>query len=805
MAKIAVEHVFGSTLVPLVPLSAPENVTVTNFGTPGTTTYTYYVTAYNSLGETTESTVITTTGNAILSGSNFNRITWDKVWGATGYKVYNPDGVINTTSNLHTDDIGGADPPASSLPIKNTTGYNPDYTSVGTLMYQSGGSIGPMPVKVARPRSESTAFEVIFPSVISWSPTVDWIFLIEGGTAAATRRIMLYEFDRSGNTFTWKGYITITFPPATNHTVRGFAMSYEVYTNGTVTVSGTAVTGVGTSWSTNRMKAGSRIGFGSTDPNQISTWYEISSIGSDTSITLTSSAGTISANSVYCIEDLEAVISTTNATATNGGLFVAKGLKYENFVSGGTTISAASTTDNVRAVYWLADASTVTNTVACGHALDDKESWTAQYVYCLDTTATPKVYKYNIRAALSGLSSGKSTSSFAYATGAQTVTGTTSQQNNGEIINANHGPGKGKKCLYFVTTTRVYRAVLSEIVNGSTVWIEDCMIEIPPGGVSTFPISGNLAYIEHLDFIDDFVIYTNGASSLRSYITDYSAYIPAFESIFGIDSKQLDQVGADASSTPHPSINVSQLISWNEEGISYILRQNSSATLNQLYAVPISACYVHSWQDGREQYVITPALPTPSDAKLYRAYVNQLLAHGGSDAFAIVPEVVKVWYRVNGIHDNSGVWSLLPDDGDLTGVETGQDIQFRFAFKVIGMYQLPSRVYSVCVVYETDVDIPSHLQWNVGDTNSTTGVVGFIQKGTYGSVPNLQITYYRVDTDDEVLTQTSTSTANGVFEYWNGSTWIAGLGTETNGIRRRFRPTVGILTGVNVYCKLKTI
>lgn len=806
MAKIAVEHVFGSTVVPLVPLSSPENVAVTNFGTPGATTYTYHVTAYNSAGETIESTVVTTTGNATLSGSNFNRITWDKVWGATGYKIYNGLGNIlsSATLNLHFDDVGGVTTD-SSLPIKNTTGYNPVYTSAGSLMYQSGGAIGPQPVKVARPRGESTAFEVIFPSVIPWSPTVDWVFLIEGGSAAATRRIMLYEFDRSNNTFTWKGYVTITFPPVTNHTVRGFAMSYEVYTTGTVAVSGTAVTGTGTSWSTNRMKAGSRIGFGSTDPNQISTWYEISSIGSDTSITLTGSAGTISANSVYCIEDLEAVISTTNATAANGGLFVAKGLKYENFVSGGTTISAASTTDNVRAVYWLADAASVTNTVVCGNALDDKESWTTQYVYCLDTTATPKVYKYNIRAALSSLSSGKSTSSFAYVTGTQTVTGTTSQQNNGEIIDANHGPGKGEKSLYFVTTTRIYRAVISEIVNGSTVWIEDCMVEIPPGGAPTFPATSVFAYIEHLDFIDDFVIYTTGATSFRSYVTDYNTYVPAFESIIGVDSKQLDQASADANSTPHPSIGVSPLISWNEEGISYVLRQNTSATLNHLYAVPLSACYTHTWQDGREQYVITPALPTPNGARLYRVYINQLLAHGGSDAFAIVPEAVKVWYRVNGIHDDSGAWSLLPDSGDLAGVETGQDIQLRLAFKVCGMYQLPSKVYSVCAIYETDADIPSHLQWNVGDTSSTTGIVGFIQKGTYGSVPDLQITYYRVDTDDEVLTQASTGSTYGTFEYWDGDSWEAGLGTDTNGIRRRFRPTVGILTGVNVYCKLKTI
>lgn len=803
MAKIAVEHIFSSTTVPLVPLDAPDNVSVTNFGTPGATTYTYYVTAYNSAGETTYTTVTTTTGNATLSSTNFNRITWDKIWGATGYKVYNTSGLLETTSNLHADDIG-ADATGATLPKENTTGYNPLYTSIGSLMYQSGGAVGPIPVKVARPRNESTAFEVIFPSVIPWSPTVDWIFLIEGGAAAATRRVMLYEFDRSTAAFTWKGYITLTFPPVTNHTVRGFAMSYEVYSTGTVSVSGTAVTGTGTLWTDSRLKAGSRIGFGSTDPNQISTWYEISSIGSNTSITLTASAGTINAPSVYCIEDLQAVVTTTNATATNGGLFLAKGLKYENFTSGGTTISAASTTDNVRAVYWLADAATVTNTVACGNALDDKESWTTQYVYVLDTTATPEVYKYNIRAALSGLSSGKSTSSFLYTTGNQSVTGTTSQQNNGEIIDANHGAGKNTKCLYFVTTTRAYRAELSNILPGSTLWINDNIPEIPPGGTNTFPATSALAYIEHLDFIDRFTIYTTGATSFRSYITAYQN-LDQFQSILGVDSKILDQSSASANVASHPSIGVSQLISWNEEGMSYILRQNSSATLNQLYAVPISACYTHGWQSGREQYVVTPAIPTPNEARLYRAYVNSLLAHGGTDAFAVLPEIVRVWYRTHGISDDSGAWNLLPDNGDLTGVKTGSDIQFRLAFKVIGMYQLPSKVYGVCVVYETDSDIPSHLQWNIGDTSASTGVVGFIQNGTYGSVPALQISYYRSDDDSLIFSQTSDVTTYGNFQYWDGDSWENGLGTDTDNIRRRFNPSTGILTGINVYCKLKVV
>ena len=801
MSKTAIEHVFGSTYAPLISLGSPTNVSVTNLGSAGSTTYTYYVTAYNSTGETLSTTVITTTGNASLSSSNFNRITWTKVWGATGYKIYTSAIALKaTTTNLHYDDTGGATS-AGVLPVSDTSGYNPLYASAGTLMYQSSGAIGPLPVKIGRPMQESTAFQCGFVSAISWSPTVDWVFVGEASAAATTRRIHLYEFSRSADTMTWTGFVTITYPITGNQTIRGLCAHYEIYTTGTVAVSGTAVTGTGTTWTTDRICAGSRIGFGSTDPNQISTWYEISTVGGNTSITLTATAGTINANSVYCIEDLKIVTSTTNSTPTNGGLFVSKGLKYENFTSGGTTISAATTADNVRAVYWLADASTVTNTAAIGCAAENKTSWQTQYIYVPDGTSSMKVYKYNLRASLSGLSSGKSTSSWVLTTGVQSVTGTASQINNTELVTANHGPGYNIPCLYFTTTTRLYRAELSDIVNGSTVWISDCMAGIAPGGSNTFTAGSTINSLDYSSMLDRFILYAT--TSQRNYITRYGQ--GNLDTIFCVDSKQLDQSTADGNSAPHPHTGGVAFASSTTNGMTYAIRQSSSQTLNILYAVPWSACYTHGWNTSQDQYIITSAIGTPNNAILYRAYVNTTLAYGGSDALMIPPEPIKVWYRTHGIADNTGRWNLLSDDGLLSSDVTGKDIQFRIAFKVIGGPSLPAKVHSVTVVYEDETDIPAHLQWNLGDTSTSDGTVGFIQKTSYGSVPDLQISYYRTDTDELLFTQSSLVSTYGAFEYWNGSAWAAGLDTDTVGKRRRFRPTTGILTGINVYCKLKVI
>lgn len=366
----------------------------------------------------------------------------------------------------------------------------------------------------------------------------DWVFLADNATAAATRRTTLFTYDRTTSAFSWKGFITHTYPAATNHTIRGFRVSYEKYTTGTVAVSVATVTGTGTTWSASRIFLGARIGFGSTDPTQISQWYYVNAVGSDTSITIqtnvtasgtggTAANITVSAGTAYVIEDVRILHATTNATATNGGLFMTGAVSYDDFAVAGTTIAAAATTDKVKAVYWLADASTVTNDVASGLAIETIDTWTQQYCYIIEMQAatTPAVYKYNFRAALTP-TSGKATNAFVLATGVQTVTGNISQANNGRIGILNHGPGSGVECLYFVTTTRIYRAPITGITSGSTTWAADAMVEIPTGGTSTYAASSVLSSVEIADQIDRLIVTSTGAATApatnRAHITQYN-------------------------------------------------------------------------------------------------------------------------------------------------------------------------------------------------------------------------------------------------------------------------------------------
>ncbi len=268
---------------------------------------------------------------------------------------------------------------------------------------------------------------MMYPHVITYSSTVDWVFMVENtAVAVAVRRISMYEYNKTTSVYTWKGFILATLTSATAHTLRGFRALRYLHTTGTVQVTGTAVTGTSTLFQGERIAVGARIGFGSTDPTAISTWYVISAIGSDTGITLSSSAGTVNAGSAYVIEELRFAITATNATALNGGLHIVKGINYSDFIKTGTTISAATSTDNIKAVYWLADMAVVTNTAACGLSILTETTKSLHYAYVLDGVGSTfmRVYRYNMRAT-GTVSSGKMTlTPTYYTTGTVTVSGT---------------------------------------------------------------------------------------------------------------------------------------------------------------------------------------------------------------------------------------------------------------------------------------------------------------------------------------------------------------------------------------------
>jgi len=111
-------------------LSTPSSVAVAPVGTAGSTTYGYRISAINDNGQTLASaTTTTTTGNATLSSTNYNRVSWGAVAGATGYKVYGRTSgsellmaTVDSPVLMYKDT--NANTPSGALPTTNTTGGN---------------------------------------------------------------------------------------------------------------------------------------------------------------------------------------------------------------------------------------------------------------------------------------------------------------------------------------------------------------------------------------------------------------------------------------------------------------------------------------------------------------------------------------------------------------------------------------------------------------------------------------------------------------------------------------------------------
>jgi len=131
-------------------LASPGSITVTPQGTTGATTYTYKLVAINATGTTEAGAASsTTTGNATLTGANYNRLTWTAVTNATGYWIYRTvaGGASPTTTGriavlgaVTTVDDTGLAGDSATAPTTNTTGLtNPFWTSDELIEIMNAG------------------------------------------------------------------------------------------------------------------------------------------------------------------------------------------------------------------------------------------------------------------------------------------------------------------------------------------------------------------------------------------------------------------------------------------------------------------------------------------------------------------------------------------------------------------------------------------------------------------------------------------------------------------------------------------
>lgn len=676
-----------------------------------------------------------------------------------------------------------------------------DFTkwNLGSIInqYTGGGEdnfIGPQKIGQAYPSTDNVVNTPVIIDSFTWSSTIDWVFGVRIPSGTTTFVINFYEYNRTTSVYTYRGVHTTTTPTITGTlTLRGFSALYYTYT-GSATIglkTGSAKRVTSSGFTTRRIAAGSRIGFGSTDPTQITTWYTIDTINSNTqldtveTIFITETVFDLESEEpleiditftqahLYVIEELRFVYSVSNSTAANGGVFLSKGRNYDNFSTPTTSLGCTNSVDNRPLTYWLADASTVTNTAASGIATDGNKylefDGLTHSAYVIDTTSS-RAYKYNLRAADS-ITTGKMTltQSNIAVTAAQTLTGTLASSYNGKVATTRHGPGQLIKSLYFVTTTRLYRADVSDIINGKTSWFRDTRIEIASGASGVVAVSGALNYIDYDSLSDKFLVYTTAASGNFSYVTNFpddSGDRFAYNFLFPF-RMITDAIIAASSSVSLPFNNmITTVYSSSLGGITHLYRPGA-VNASALYAIPIGAHW--EFASSTNQVAISPVIYTPNNKSFVKVVVNNIQTLG-SEPFVTPLNDIRTYYRTDGIIDNSGKWYLLDPLGDLSFLNGSKSIQFKFEFQMLGTcWGLPGRLLSFTVIYD-DLLIQSNHQPSVAFTTDKTFAWRF--SATYSStLPALRVRLYNT-TNNQLLLDDNTASPEGTFEKTiNGVTW----------------------------------
>ncbi len=249
----------GSNGLTITGLTTPTAPTVAPQGTTGSTTYGYAVSAFDTGNSSPPSPVtLTTTGNATLSGTNYNQITWSAVTGATGYNIYRTFGggstgligTIYTGSTLQLNDTGLTASGTVPTTVNNTTNVFNVQTGSGSTTLSANTATGQVsidntastlsaPTSLAVGSTGSSAGDSLGTATYYYKVTA-----IDSNGGETTPSTEVSHTFASGTT----NYVTLTWTAVTGasgyHVYRGTSSGKETgyYTTLGLISSGTTVT-----------------------------------------------------------------------------------------------------------------------------------------------------------------------------------------------------------------------------------------------------------------------------------------------------------------------------------------------------------------------------------------------------------------------------------------------------------------------------------------------------------------------------------------------------------------------------------
>jgi hypothetical protein len=823
-----IQYQFDSNLTVTSLISLPKPVvSLQAFGATGSTIYSYRVSALNTYGETLASDpVVIGNGNSVLSSTNFIRVSWQAIEFSTSYKIYgrtvNNELLIATVYDNYFDDFGNLTP-AGALPTKDTSGYDPDKLSIGRFQKLYTGSndlydnyISSLPAFNYAFGEEYYNFFVRrdnaqryfhFIRTIKISENIIWVFILRYHASGSNiRGIESFTFNRSTWSVTWNGSLNVTFVSNQAAGDIDFEVMYEKTTEGYVeTVDGSfLISGTNTVFSDRKISIGSRIGFGSNDPTKISQWFTISEIISNTKLTINGVPNVFGKYVRYVIEEIRFVIATNV-----NGLYYVKGIVPEDFRINNpiNTIAVSAGLDRRKLVYNLRDANTNSFVNITGIAIGPKIDDNTQYLYVKNARVNiyndTKFFVFNLRKDLTVVNNYDITA-FSFSTGFLPSLNRYGYFYGLKYIKPKSGIYKDKDLLLFRMQFDILLVEPNKIIKDGKYFF-DTSYSLTRASIPSIRgfDSQNAPDFHYDSYTDSFIWSPSGDRMLNISNLSFGEQEPRwFHMGYAYSSELFKKNIKDYS---HHLTQVGTKFLSSVDGILFLSNYSIDYRFPNsvhMHVYPIgSDCDLPSEPENR---VICPKISTINFSRLTRLQVDNQHMTGENPDFSLPNDPYRVFYRTEGIEDNSGAWIKLTEDFTLSHINLKTHIQFMFNFKQ-GLTLIPARIYSYTLVGEKLELLPKIFRFNSNVSNLSGNIYGFEQIKVNSNSFNLKITIYREKDNKILFTQTSSSSQFGTFQYFDVNNWVSGVGPNTIGTLRRFVFNSGFVNDGKLKIKIELI
>ncbi len=360
------------------------------------------------------------------------------------------------------------------------------------------------------------------------------------------------------------------------------------------------------------------------------------------------------------------------------------------------------------------------------------------------------------------------------------LTGTLVASDSEDYAVPGHTTNSGQPCIFFCTSSNLYLGQISQLTSGAVTW--PSLVTSNILGTANQIAAPTLALATWSNVLDRAIYLTNNNILVMKQVVNnsidkiFGGANNIYRETFTSDAIPLQWLAAGALDVEDGWLMVQMITNVGQRGILL--------------------CDLRSDELFDYSYVVTKVLDTPNSVYKFITTVDKLYDDTGS---------LRVQYRTSGFGSISGGWTNIGFAEDLTGVSTGDQVQFKILFDTLALdTSIHSQLVDFFLGFESNTEISDNWEFSddYSDNTSPSRCAFRLKKAYTSTVPTLYFRAYDLSSSLLVNHNTITNAANFEYSTDSGTSWNP-LGTIPNTVGTLVRYTFTSPPGVDIRPGLK--